>query len=69
MDVKEIRLGETYVGGKNDQRRVAVAWGSSEQYVCWASEGDRLPLGGFIRTRCTETASFAKWAKRAAKEE
>lgn len=64
MNVEDIKVGSTYVGGKNGQRRTVTGWGATG-YVCWAPSWTRLPLGAFMQadTRCTSTASFAKWAK------
>lgn len=64
MDPAEIEIGRTYIGGKNDELRTVVQWGSTREYVCWAQTRKRLPLGGSMSTTCTSTASFAKWAKR-----
>lgn len=62
LAVADIVIGGTYSGGKNGDLRTAVRWGSSEAWLCWAPTRERLPLGGFVRTRCTSTAYFAKWA-------
>ena len=63
MLIEEITPKKTYIGGKNDERRTVVSWGSSETYVVWGRTSERLPLGCFVNTRCTSRASFAKWAK------
>ena len=63
MLIEVITPKKTYIGGKNDERRTVVSWGSSETYVVWGRTSERLPLGGFVNTRCTSRASFAKWAK------
>ncbi len=62
MRTDEIKPGKTYRGGKAKELRAVISWGSTEKYVCWAPERERLPLGGFAGNRCTERASFAKWA-------
>lgn len=63
MHINEIEPKKTYIGGKNDERRTVVGWGASDIYVIWGRTSERLPLGGFVKTRCTTRASFAKWAK------
>lgn len=63
MKVEDIKIGATYAGGKNGELRTVVRWGASMRWVCWAPTRKRLPLGGFLDTRCTKTASFAKWAE------
>lgn len=62
MDVGKIEPGRTYIGGKNAERRAIVRWGADQRWVCWAPERERLPYGGFMRTNCTSTGSFARWA-------
>lgn len=64
MKPEEIKPGGIYIGGKNDEVRAVVEFGASERWVLWAPERERLPLGGFVRTRTTERKSFAKWARR-----
>ncbi|NTF72767.1 hypothetical protein [Rhizobium rhizogenes] len=63
MRSEEIEPKKTYIGGRNDERRTIVGWGASEAYVVWGRTSERLPLGGFVNTKCTSRASFAKWAK------
>lgn len=65
MRPDDIKLGATYRGGKNGELRTAVNYGSSKAWLCWAPTSERLPLGGFVRTKCTSTESFAKWATEA----
>lgn len=62
MKPEQIKIGRTYIGGKHNDRRTVVKWGADERHVCWAPSHERLPLGGFVRTRCTTTAGFARWA-------
>jgi len=62
MAENEILPGNTYKGGKNGEFRTVTGFGSSESHVVWALTRERLPLGGFARTRVSTRASFAKWA-------
>lgn len=62
MRAEDIKPGRTYRGGKNGDQRAVVRYGAHEGFVCWAPERERLPYGGFVNTRCTSTAAFAKWA-------
>lgn len=60
--VEQIEPGKIFAGGKHGQRRAVVQWGADHRWVCWAPEHERLPYGGFSRTYCTSTKSFAAWA-------
>jgi hypothetical protein len=60
----KLEPGMWYNGGKNGlDRRFVVSYGATKDYVVWAVMKDRLPLGGFLHTRCTSTKSFIKWTK------
>ena len=62
MEVADVLLGQTYRGGKRDELRTVVRWGASKDYVCYGLTRERLPLGGFVNTKCISTRAFAKWA-------
>lgn len=62
MQIADIQPGRTYKGGKHGEKRTVTAWGATYNHVVWTETHTRLPYGGFIHTRCTSTASFAKWA-------
>ena len=63
VKTEDIQPGNTYAAAKGDHNhRTVVRWGATEKHVCWAPTYQRLPHGGFTSTRCTSTASFAKWA-------
>lgn len=64
MKASDIKIGSTYIGGKNGDRRTVTGYGSSRRWICWAPTQKRLPLGAFMLadTRCTTIAQFAKWA-------
>lgn len=66
MKIEDIRIGTTYTNGT--QKRRVVNFGASRDWVVWGDCRFRLPLGGFINTRCTSTKSFAKWATEAVAE-
>lgn len=63
MKPDQITIGKTYVGGKNRERRTVVGYGAHENWIRWGQTRDRLPYGGFVSTRVTSRASFAKWAR------
>lgn len=65
MTPDEIEVDRTYRGGLHGDLRTVVRYGSSKEWVCWAPTRERLPLGGFVNTRCTSRVSFAKWATEA----
>ena len=68
MRQEDIEPGRAYIGGKQNESRTVVSWGASRDWVSWAATREQLPLGGFVRTKCTSRASFAKWAKSSADE-
>ncbi len=62
MKPEDIFLGQTYRGGKHNELRTVVGWGASLDYVCYGLTRERLPLGGFVKTKCVSRKAFAKWA-------
>lgn len=62
MKPDEIEVDRTYRGGLHGDLRTVTGYGSSKEWVIWAPTHERLPLGGFVNTRCTSRGSFAKWA-------
>lgn len=61
MKRADIEPGKTYLGW-NGEFRTVVSQGASKDWVVWGVTRNRLPLGGFIKTRCTSLRSFARWA-------
>ncbi|AGR48067.1 hypothetical protein PHIM7_338 [Sinorhizobium phage phiM7] len=62
MTPEQIEIGSAYA--KGDKVRRVVSYGAGREWVVWGDERERLPLGGFVRTKCTSAKSFAKWAER-----
>ncbi len=62
MKVSELEIGKTYAGGNIGERRTLTGWGSSDKYICYGRTVERLPYGGFVKTVCIRTESFANWA-------